>query len=169
MSEMYRRFVLGFLRGGVGMLATAVTLVAAGAGGGAPVVGWDRLAGFAFEAPAYAEGQDDATVVAESRRQIPAEIAALDRSEVVVTGYMMPVRMQDGNVAEFLLVSDPMVCCFGADPKVNEWITVRLAEPVAAQMDVPLAFRGELRVGPVLDNGYLTTIYAMENARRETR
>ncbi len=141
--------------------------VASGAGAAGPTtLGWDRLAGFTFEAPAYEQGQDDAAIIAQSRAQIPAEIAALDGRDVVLTGFMLPVRMDGGKVAEFLLVSDPMVCCYGAVPRVNEWVTVRLAEPIAAEMDVPLAFAGKLRVGPVLDNGYLTTIYEMDGAAR---
>jgi hypothetical protein len=132
-------------------------------------IGWDRLAGFDFAAPAYEPGQDDTDIRAQSVRQIPADIAKLDGQKVVVTGFMLPVRLKEGLVTEFLLVSDPMVCCYGAVPKVNEWITVRLATGIEPLMDVPLAFAGLLRVGPVLDNGYLTTIYEMDEAGQVKR
>ena len=141
----------------------AWVLLAAAAGTiRADEVGWDVLAGFDFEAPAYEAGQSDEDIVAQSRAQIPGAIAALNEREVVLTGFMLPVRMDgEGRVTEFLLVSDPMVCCYGAVPKVNEWVTVKLAKPAEALMDVPLKFAGQLRVGPVLDNGYLTTIYEL--------
>ncbi len=125
-------------------------------------VGWDVLAGFDFEAPAYEAGQSDDDIVTQSRAQIPQDIAALHDQPVVLTGFMLPVRMDgSGKVTEFLLVSDPMVCCYGAVPRVNEWVTVKLAKPAEALMDVPLKFAGRLQVGPVLDNGYLTTIYEL--------
>lgn len=144
------------------MVAIGAGAVAGSAAG--VEIGWDRLAGFDFEAPAYEPGQDDGDIKAQSVRQIPAEIAQLDGQNVSVTGFMLPVRLKEGLVTEFLLVSDPMVCCYGAVPKVNEWITVRLADGIEPLMDVPLAFAGVLRVGPVLDNGYLTTIYEMDDA-----
>lgn len=131
-----------------------------------PKLGWEKLAGFKFTAPAYEPGQSEADIVAESTAQIPEDIASYNGRDVVLSGFMLPVRMEagTGKVAEFLLVSDPMVCCYGAVPAVNEWVTVRLAKPIEPLMDVTLFFRGRLKVGPVMDNGYLTTIYEMDEA-----
>lgn len=149
--------------------AVALWTSGVAAGGQGTMLGWDRLAGFAFTAPDYESGQDEATIMAQSRAQIPAEIAAFNGKDVVLAGFMLPVRMEAGKVVEFLLVSDPMVCCYGAVPRVNEWVTVQLREPVDPLMDVTLYFAGRLQVEPVLDNGYLTTIYALSDARPTQR
>lgn len=138
---------------------------AAPTAGAAEAVGWDRLAGFAYAAPAYEADQDEAAIIAEAESQIPAEIKALNDQELAVTGFMLPVRMDGGKVVEFLLVSDPMVCCYGAIPKLNEWVSVRLASGIEPLMDVPLTFAGSFKVGPVLDEGYLTSIYELDNAK----
>ena len=148
----------------IGIVVGLLAFVAS-AGGAEDVVGWDRLAGFDFEAPPYESGQEDAVLIAAGEAQIPADIKALHDQRITVTGFMLPVRLKEGKVVEFLLVSDPMVCCYGAIPKVNEWVTVRLAAGIEPLMDVTLSFEGVLKVGPVLDNGYLTTIYEMDEAR----
>jgi len=137
----------------------------AGAAWAAEAVGWETLAGFAYAAPTYEADQDEAAIVAEADRQIPADVKALDGRDLTVTGFMLPVKMEGGKVVEFLLVSDPMVCCYGAIPKLNEWVSVRLAEGMDPVMDVPLAFGGAFKVGPVLEDGYLTAIYEMSGAK----
>jgi hypothetical protein len=126
-------------------------------------LGFDRLAGFEFKPLAYEDGQESAAVVADGLRQIPDDIKALNGQSVVLNGYMLPVKLSEGLVTEFLLIRDPMVCCYGAVPKVNEWVTVRMkGKGLPPLMDVPLAFAGMLKVGPVLDGGYLTAIYELE-------
>lgn len=129
------------------------------------IVGFERLASFTFNPPEYAptgmtpaaSGQPD---------QIPAEIKALDERRVALNGFMLPVRMEEGLVKEFLLVRDPMACCYGMMPKVNEWVVVKMTgKGVQPLMDVPLTFYGKLRVGEMFENGYLTGIYLLEGER----
>ncbi len=153
----------------VGITLVMLWLGGVTAWGQRTVLGWDRLAGFAFTAPDYESGQDEAAIMAQSRAQIPEKIAAFNGQDVVLSGYMLPVQMEAGKVVEFLLVSDPLVCCYGAVPRVNEWVTVRLRKPVEPLMDVTLYFAGRLKVEPVLDNGYLTTIYELSDATQTKR
>lgn len=127
------------------------------------VVGFDRLAAFAFNPPEY--GPDGAAKPA-APDQIPRSIKALDAQKVAVAGFMLPVKMEGGLVKEFLLVRDPMMCCYGIMPKVNEWIVVKMTgKGVQPLMDVPLTFYGRLRVGEMFENGYLTGIYLLEGER----
>lgn len=128
------------------------------------IVGFDRLASFTFNAPDY--GPNGAPVAPAKPDQIPAEIKALNEQKVAVAGFMLPVKMEEGLVKEFLLVKDPMACCYGMMPKVNEWIVVRMTgKGVQPLMDVPLTFYGKLRVGEMFENGYLTGIYLLEGER----
>lgn len=145
-------------------MALAAVLAATGRAEEMAAVGFDRLAGFEFKAPAYEENQDEAAIRAESLQQIPADIRALNGRRVRVSGFMLPVKLNAGKVVEMLLISDPMICCYGAVPRPNEWITVRLKQGIAPEMDVLRTFSGLLKVGPVLDDGYLTAIYEMEDA-----
>ncbi|HYC71860.1 MAG TPA: DUF3299 domain-containing protein [Opitutaceae bacterium] len=128
------------------------------------IIGFDRLASFTFSPPDYTP---TGAVAGETKSdQIPASIKALDKQKVAVAGFMLPVKMEEGLVKEFLLVKDPMACCYGMMPKVNEWIVVRMTgKGVQPLMDVPLTFYGKLRVGEMFENGYLTGIYLLEGER----
>ncbi len=121
-------------------------------------VGFDRLASFSYTPP-EAEG-------AKPADQIPAPIKALDQRKVAVTGFMLPTKMDKGLVTEFLLVKDAMMCCYGAMPKINEWVVVKMMKGgVKPLMDLPITFEGRLRVGEMFENGYLTGVYLLEGDR----
>lgn len=121
-------------------------------------VGFDRLAAFNYTPPE--------TETAGPTDQIPAPIKALDQKRVAVTGFMLPTKMDKGLVKEFLLVKDAMMCCYGAMPKVNEWIVVKMnGAGVKPLMDLPITFEGKLRVGEMFENGYLTGVYLLEGDR----
>ncbi len=121
-------------------------------------VGFDRLAAFDYTPPE--------TETAKPTDQIPAKIKALDQAKVAVTGFMLPTKMDKGLVKEFLLVKDAMMCCYGAMPKVNEWIVVKMnGAGVKPLMDIPITFEGRLKVGEMFENGYLTGLYLLEGDR----
>jgi hypothetical protein len=121
-------------------------------------VGFDRLASFNYTPPE--------TETAKPTDQIPDRIKALDQHKVAVTGYMLPTKMDKGLVTEFLLVKDPMMCCYGIMPKVNEWVVVKMVGGgVKPLMDLPITFEGRLKVGEMFENGYLTGVYLLEGDR----
>lgn len=151
----------------VDTIAASTTAVAAPVrmDGDYEVVGFDRLASFVFNPPDYAP-TGAVPAPAAKPDQIPATIKALDEQKVAVAGFMLPVKMEEGLVKEFLLVRDPMACCYGMMPKVNEWVVVRMTgKGVQPLMDVPLTFYGRLRVGEMFENGYLTGIYLLEGEK----
>ena len=135
---------------------------------GFQIVGFDQLASFEFTPPNYdATGSDGKPVAKKSDAKIPERIKALDAKKVVVTGFMLPIKMNEGLVTEFLLVKDPMMCCYGIMPKINEWVIVRMTgKGVPPLMDVPIGFEGKLKVGELYDNGYLTGIYLLEGEKQ---
>lgn len=121
------------------------------------VVGFDKLASYEFAPP------EDPAKAKEADAQIPAKVREFNDKKVAVTGFMLPVKMDGGLVTEFLLVKDPMMCCYGVMPKVTEWVVVKMAGAgVKPLMDVPITFLGKLRVGEIMENGYLTGIYLLE-------
>jgi hypothetical protein len=142
-----------------------LTLCLAGTARGAETevltVGFDKLASFEFIAP------EDPAKAAAAEAQIPAKIREFNNKKVAVTGFMLPVKMDAGLVTEFLLVKDPMMCCYGVMPKVNEWVVVRMVgKGVPPLMDVPITFEGTLSVGQLYEGGYLTGLYLLKGDRR---
>lgn len=124
-------------------------------------VGFDRLASYEFVAP------EDQSKAAAAEAQIPEKVKELDEKKVAVTGFMLPVKMDGGLVTEFLLVKDPMLCCYGVMPRVNEWVVVKMVgKGVAPLMDVPITFEGRLKVGQLYEGGYLTGVYLLKGERR---
>lgn len=124
-------------------------------------VTFEHLSAFEFVAP------PDEKQAPEAEKQIPAPVKALDTKKVAVTGFMLPVKMNEGLVTEFLLVKDPMACCYGVMPRVNEWVVVRMnGKGVPPLMDVPITFEGTLKVGQLYEGGYLTGLYLLQGERR---
>jgi hypothetical protein len=125
-------------------------------------VGFDRLGAFPFVG-------DCATVsAAATDAQIPAAIKKLNGSKVIVTGFMLPVKMgsNDELATEFLLLKSQLLCCYGIAPQANEWILVEMPKGVKPTMDVPISFRGTLHVGAMFENGYLTGIYMLDGEQK---
>ncbi|MDF9828425.1 hypothetical protein M2447_002544 [Ereboglobus sp. PH5-10] len=152
------------------LLAAAFALIGAVAdantgGGDSNKVGFDVLGGFPFSPPAYDPDKPRAQAGPQVDEQLPVAVRKLNGKKVTITGFMLPVRMKDGRAVEFLLLRDQSMCCFGEQPQMNEWVVVRMAKPGAYAPDVPKSFEGTLRVGAIEENGYLSGIYLLENAR----
>lgn len=126
-------------------------------------LGFDRLAAFRFVTPTYDPSTGQPQEGGEE--QIPAAVKAWNGRKAIVTGFMLPVKMDGPLVTEFLLVKDAMMCCYGIVPNMNEWIVVRMPKGVRPLMDVPIDFHGVLKVGAMFENGYLVGIYLLEGER----
>ncbi len=132
------------------------------------IVGFEQLASFEFTPPTYdTVGANGLSAVKKGAEQIPERIKQLDAQKVVVTGFMLPIKMKEGLVTEFLLVKDAMMCCYGVMPKINEWVIVKMkGKGVPPLMDLPISFEGKLKIGELYDNGYLTGIYLLEGEKQ---
>ena len=124
-------------------------------------VGFEHLASFTFTAPT-----DPAAIPPGSVEKIPANVRALDGKRVCVSGYMLPLKMENGLVREFLLIRSPMVSCYGVVPAPNEWVVVKMkGKPTVTMMAVPLNFYGTLHIGAVYENEMFSGLYALEGEK----
>ena len=130
-------------------------------------LGFDKLAAYKFIPPAYDPAADPKAPPRGGDEQIPAGVKAWNGKKAIVTGFMLPVKMDGGLVTEFLLVKDPMLCCYGVMPNMNEWVVVRMNKGAGVKplMDVPISFYGELKVGAMYENGYMTGVYLLEGEK----
>lgn len=132
-------------------------------------VGFETLGGFGFKltkAGAAAIGAGDPGALAAVNAQIPDLIRQLDGKKVVVTGYMLPMKMEGALATEFLLVANSMLCCYGVVPPMNQWATVKMARRgVTSQQDIPTQVFGTLRVQTRIENGALSAIYHLDADR----
>lgn len=146
--------------------ANATPAAAAVSADGYQTIGFDLLAGFPFDTPQATATPDSAPVTKtpafEPMAQVPDAVKKLDDQKVIVSGFMLPTKIEQGRATEFLLLNSPMMCCFGATPATNAWIVVKIPGGVAPVQDVVLPFRGRLHVRPQWDNGWLSSIYQLD-------
>ena len=128
-------------------------------------VDFDRLANFKIAPPAFDPNAKLGSDGPSLGTQIPDAIRGLDGRKAIVTGFMLPIKMEGGKVTEFLLMRSQMMCCYGVVPQVNEWILVRMSKGTHQLMDVPVSFSGVLHVKELYENGFLTAIYALDGEK----
>jgi hypothetical protein len=129
-------------------------------------LGFDRLAGYKFTPPPFDATANPSATPPSGEEQIPETVKGWSGKKAIVTGFMLPVKMDNGLVTEFLLVKDPMMCCYGTVPNMNEWVVVKMLKGgVRPLMDVPISFYGQLKVGATFENGYMTGIYQLEGEK----
>ncbi len=146
--------------------APPIELVPLGKIGEYTLVGFDRLASFAYEVPDDPITEPKAKAIID-KNVIPKTVRIFDKQKVALKGYMLPLKVEDGKITELLILRDQSMCCYGAVPKINEWVSVRMpkGKGVKPIMDVPVTIFGILKVGEVLENGYLVGIYEMDGDR----
>jgi hypothetical protein len=100
---------------------------------------------------------------------IPDNVRALDGKRVCISGYMLPIRMENGLVKDFLLLRNQMMCCYGRQPEPNEWVVVKMAGPgVPGKMDTPLSLYGTLHVGEMFENHVFEGLYQLDGEKIST-
>jgi len=125
-------------------------------------LGFDQLASYSFVPPAFDPAASPSAKPPTGEEQIPENVKSWNGKKAVLIGFMVPVKMEKGLVTEFLLMRNTMACCFGAVPNMNEWVIVKMKKGgVQPMMDVPVAFYGDLRVGAMFENGYMTGLYEL--------
>ncbi|HSH93496.1 MAG TPA: hypothetical protein VK968_05075, partial [Roseimicrobium sp.] len=125
------------------------------------IVGFDRLSGFVYEIPDETKGPE-AKPATPAKDQIPKEIRSLNTMKVALKGFMLPLKVEGGLITELLIMRDQSMCCYGAVPKINEWVSVRMTgKGVKPVMDQAVTIYGTLKVGEVRENGYLVGIYEL--------
>jgi hypothetical protein len=128
-------------------------------------LGFEQLASYPFNPPPFDPAADPTAKPPTGEEQIPPMVKSWNGRKAMITGYMVPVKMDKGLVTEFLLMRNTMACCFGTVPNMNEWVIVKMKKGVQPMMDVPIAFYGELKVGAMFENGYMTGLYELTDEK----
>lgn len=109
------------------------------------------------------KGEPAAPAEAAAPSKIPPEVRALDGRRVTITGFMNPIEFDHDGVKSFALTAIPGGCCYGAIPRLNEWIVVSMPEGQLADYAYydPVTIFGELSVGELYDEGVVLSLYRM--------
>lgn len=124
-------------------------------------VGFDVLSGFEYVIPDESVAKTDAS--AAPKDQIPSTIRSLNKKQIALKGFMLPLKVEGGLITELLIMRDQSMCCYGAVPKINEWVSIKMtSKGIKPIMDQAVTIYGTLKVGEIRENGYLVGIYEMD-------
>jgi hypothetical protein len=95
--------------------------------------------------------------------KVPEELRAFDGVQVEITGFMNPIEFDRDGVKSFALTAIPGGCCYGAIPRLNEWVVVRMPGEERAEYAYydPVTIFGELSVGELYEDGVVLSLYRM--------
>ncbi|HXG83168.1 MAG TPA: DUF3299 domain-containing protein [Pyrinomonadaceae bacterium] len=118
------------------------------------------LADYDYYTPFPGEKPDE-KLMAENK--IPDEIKNLNGKRVSVTGFVMPVAVDDeGNVREFALNGNYDMCFYGAPSQINQWIHVKMKDGAKAKFSHnPTTVSGTLEVGELVEDGQVISLYRL--------
>jgi hypothetical protein len=139
------------------------------ASGGYAPVGFEQLSGYQIEVSDELLGPQTNKTVLTADGQIPEPIKELNNKKISLRGFMLPLKVEGGLVTEMLIMKDQSMCCYGATPRINEWVSVKMKGGVKPLMDEPVTLMGTLKVGETRENGYLVGIYAMDGDKMGER
>lgn len=112
---------------------------------------WRKIGGFEYE-----EGQP-----------LPTEIQKLDGKQAGIIGYMLTLGETE-NIKELLLVESLWGCCFGSTPGMHQTVLVKLKPGESTNYSPsPILVLGDLSVGEEKEDGYVTSVYRLTNAKLE--
>ncbi|MFT3868671.1 MAG: DUF3299 domain-containing protein [Nibricoccus sp.] len=105
-----------------------------------------------------------------SANVLPEAIRSAVGREVRVTGYMLPLVMENGRARQLLLMRNTMACCYGQPPAANEYLVIKTPPPgLPVTQDVPVALQGVFRIEPVFLGGAPVEYFHLDNAILATR
>lgn len=130
-------------------------------------VGFDKLAAFEYVVTDAATGASEAEMAeARKRDQIPPWIRVYDKKRVALTGYMMPLKVENGVCSKLIMMRDITTCCFGNVPYMNEYVIVTMKGPgIKVIQDIPVVLTGVFKIFETYEAGYLTSIYQMDGEK----
>ena len=99
----------------------------------------------------------------EYLRAVPRAVLGRDQQRVLLQGFMIPTRVEDKGVREFLLVRNQASCCFGFPLQATDLVVVRMTgRPTAPLMDHTLAVVGRLHVQEHWSGAALGSLYQLD-------
>jgi len=117
---------------------------------------------FPLREPVQIQAEGDAYPRPAYGDQIPDAIRELDESRIRIGGFMMPTALEGNGVREFILVTSPLVCCYGQTPEANQYVVVRVEGPAAPLLEnIPLEFEGTLKVADIYQDGFWVGMYEL--------
>ena len=98
--------------------------------------------------------------------QVPSWIHVYDNKRVLLTGYMMPLQIENGRSKKFVMMRDVTTCCYGAVPNMNDYLIVTMkGSGVEVVQDIPVELLGTFHIDQRYEGGYVVSLYVMDGEK----
>ena len=129
-------------------------------------LGFDKLSAFPYTIIDAGTGATTEEIkAAQTRDQVPAWIRLYHGQRVVLTGYMMPLLIENGVSKKFVMMRDVNTCCYGSVPNMNDYAVVTMKTGIAVVQDVPVELIGTFRIDEKYEGGYVTSLFVMDGEK----
>jgi hypothetical protein len=130
-------------------------------------LGFDKLSSFPYKITDAGTGASSAEIeVAMKVDQVPKWIRFYDNKQVVLTGYLMPLQLENGKAKKFVMMRDINTCCYGAVPNMNDYVVVTMkGAGVENLQDVPVELTGTFRIEQKYEGGYVVSLFVMDGEK----
>ncbi|HYD84315.1 MAG TPA: hypothetical protein VEA63_09685 [Opitutus sp.] len=130
-------------------------------------LGFDKLSSFTYTLVDAGTGATEEEIAEHLKKDpVPEWVRAYDSKRVLLTGYMMPLQVENGRSKKFVMMRDVNTCCYGAVPNMNDYLVVTMeGEGVEAIQDVPVDLVGVFKIDHRYDGGYVVSLFAMKGEK----
>jgi hypothetical protein len=130
-------------------------------------LGFDKLSSFPYLLVDAGTGATPAEIAEHVKKdQVPSWIRIYDHQRVVITGYMMPLQIENGRSKKFVMMRDVTTCCYGAVPNMNDYMVVTMkGEGIEAIQDIPISLLGTFRIDQRYEGGYIVSLFVLDGEK----
>lgn len=130
-------------------------------------LGFDKLSSFAYKLVDAGTGATPEEIEARLKEDpVPDWVKAYDNQRVLLTGYMMPLLVENGKSSKFVMMRDVNTCCYGAVPNMNDYLVVTMeGEGIETIQDVPVDLIGIFHIDHRYEDGYVVSLFTMKGEK----
>jgi len=130
-------------------------------------VGFDKLSSFPYTIVDAGTGATPEEIkAAMAKDQVPPAIRLYHGQRVVLTGYLMPLAIENGLTKKFVIMKDVNTCCYGSVPNMNDYVVVTMkGAGITPIQDVPVDLIGTFRIEQKYEGGYVVSLFAFDGEK----
>jgi len=130
-------------------------------------LGFDKLSSFPYLLVDAGTGATPEQIAEHVKKdQVPPWIHVYDKQRVLLTGYMMPLQIENGRSKKFVMMRDVTTCCYGAVPNMNDYLVVTMKDKgIEVVQDVPVELLGTFRIEQKYEGGYVVSLFVMDGEK----
>jgi hypothetical protein len=136
-------------------------------GAEAYAIGFEMLSAFPYIIVDAGTGASPEEMkLATARDQVPSWLRVYQAKRIILTGYMLPIQLENGLAKKFFVMRDVTTCCYGKTPNMNDYVVVTMKGNGAnIVQDIPVTVVGILNIGEKYEFGYLVSLFEMEGEK----